>query len=100
MTIKENDRVKVVSGEYGVGQHGLVRHRYDAGRHKSQHCALVEMDGGWTPGRIGTKDSWSFYGDQSRTKFYSHSERKKQHKKASMICGDNPNERGHKQGQG
>ena len=50
MPIVEGSRVVVVSGEYGVGQHGRVKWLYHAGPENWQRGALVEMDGGWYPG--------------------------------------------------
>ena len=50
MTIVEGSRVVVVSGDYGVGQHGRVKWLYDAGPENWQRGALVEIDGGWYPG--------------------------------------------------
>ena len=50
MSITAGSRVVVVSGEYGVGQRGKVKHLKHAGPEKWQHGALVEMDGGWYPG--------------------------------------------------
>ena len=50
MPIVQGTRVVVVSGEYGVGQHGKVKYLKHAGPAEWQHGALVEMDGGWYPG--------------------------------------------------
>ena len=50
MPIVEGSRVVVVSGEYGVGQHGRVKWLHHAGPENWQRGALVEMDGGWFPG--------------------------------------------------
>ena len=50
MPITVGSRVVVVSGEYGVGKRGKVKHLHHAGPEKWQRGALVEMDGGWFPG--------------------------------------------------
>ena len=42
-------RVVVVSGQYGVGHHGVVKYLKHAGPEKWQQGALVEIDNGWFP---------------------------------------------------
>ena len=42
-------RVKVVSGDYGVGRYGFVKWRYDS-QLGGIAGALVDMDDGWYPG--------------------------------------------------
>ena len=46
----EGRRVKVVSGDYGVGRYGRVKCRYDSPM-SGRSGAFVEMDNGWYPGK-------------------------------------------------